>query len=56
MVVTKNFGPDKKYFYEIYRDTLPDKKKFDGVTFKELPDLVKHLFEVNISWYALEPT
>jgi len=56
MVVTKNFGPDKKYFSEIYRETLPDKKKFDGITFKELPDLVKHLFEVNICVYALKPT
>ena len=51
----KNLERDAKHYYEKYRETLFDKKKFCGVKLKELPD-IEHLFEVNIFVYALEPT
>ena len=54
---TKNLERDTQHYYQRYRETLSEKKKkkFSGVTLNELPDL-EHLFEVNISVYALEPT
>ena len=52
---TKNLERDAKHYYEKYRETLFDRKKFCGVKLKELPD-IEHLFEVNIFVYALEPT
>ena len=51
----KNLERDAKHYYEKYRETLCDKKKFCGVKRKELPD-IEHLFEVNILVYSLEPT
>ena len=51
---TKNLERDAKHYYEKYRETLFDRKKFCGVKLKELPD-IEHLFEVNIFVHALEP-
>ena len=52
---SKNLERDAKHYYEQYRETWPDKKKFCGVKLKELPEL-EHLYEVNIFVYSLEPT
>ena len=35
----KNLERDAKHYYEQYRETRPDKKKFCGVKLKELPEL-----------------
>ena len=51
----KNLERDAKHYYEQYRETRPDKKKFCGVKLKELPEL-EHLYEVNIFVYSLGPT
>ena len=52
---SKNLERDAQHYYEWYRGFSPEKNKFFGVKLKELPDL-KHLYEVNISVYSLEPT
>ena len=51
----KNLERDAKHYYERYRKTFPEKKKFCGVKLTELSDL-EHLFEVNLFVYWLEPT
>ena len=51
----KNVGRDTQHYYEQYRQTRPEGKKFCGVKLKELPEL-EQLFEVNIFVYLLEPT
>ena len=51
----KNLERDAKHYYERYRETFPEKKKFCGVKLTELSDL-EHLFEVNLFVYCLEPT
>ena len=51
----KNLERDAKHYYEQYRETRPEKKRFCGVKLKELPEL-EHLYEVNIFVYSLGPT
>ena len=51
----KNLERDAKHYYERYRETFPEKKKFCGVKLTELSDL-ENLFEVNLFVYCLEPT
>ena len=51
----KNLERDAKHYYERYRKSQPEKKKFCGVKLKELHDL-EHLYEINIFVYSLEPT
>ena len=51
----KNLKCNAKHYYQRYRATRPQKKKFCGVQLKELSDL-EQLFEVNIFVYLLEPT
>ena len=51
----KNVERDTQHYYEQFRQTRPEGKKFCGVKLKELPEL-EQLFEVNIFVYSLEPT
>lgn len=51
----KNLERDTQYYFQRYRQADPDKKKFCGVTLKELSDL-EQLFEVNVFVYSLEIT
>ena len=51
----KNLERDAHHYYERYRQTRPEKKRFSGIKLEELADL-EHLFEVNIFVYSLEPT
>ncbi len=50
-----NLKRDTNHYYERYRETMKQKKKFRGVKIEDLPDL-EHLFEVNVFVYSLEPT
>ena len=50
-----NLERDTQHYYERYRETRPDDKKFRGVKLEEILDL-ERLFEVNVFVYSLEPT
>ena len=51
----KKLERDTQHYYERYRETMKEKKKFRGVKIEDLSDL-ERLFEVNIFVYSLEPT